>query len=150
MILQYFGIEPVSTTRSVLAQQIEDIRYKTGQTDPNRGTNTSQLGNALSVFQVPYVPIPNSGITVPKAMQEIQTAVNNGQPVIVLIDATKLGRKYHGHWLVVTGFSSDGKWVRVNDPDSDFVSGPVNLGVPLVEKAMDAAVNLDNYYAIAV
>ena len=146
MIMHYFGLAPGGTH----PQQITAIRSAATGADKATATNSSPLEHALTSSQGPYVSIPNSGVTASQAMQEIQTAINNGQPVIILIAATKLGRTYHGHCLVVTGLSRDGKWVEVNDPDRDCVSGPLNLGVSLGEHAMAAAVNVDRKYTIAV
>jgi hypothetical protein len=59
------------------------------------------------------------------ATQVMEQRIAQGQPVIAFLDGTVLDRPYDGHWVVVTGFSFDGKdyYVHVNDPDSNASGG---------------------------
>jgi hypothetical protein len=70
---------------------------------------------SLQGMQITVTPL---GTSINQVVQQIQTATQDGFPVIVLVNGNKLNppRSYTGHWIVITGIS--GNTVYVNDPDS--------------------------------
>jgi len=94
------------------------------------GTNSTQLRAALSNWGVPYQNI--------NGMSALREAVNTRGHIVlvpVVMGAISPGADYEvwnsnpsqntgryysysgGHWLVVKGFTADGAWVRVYDPN---------------------------------
>jgi hypothetical protein len=116
MILEYFYAVPSGMSNGDLITKVRNATGNTGGAD----TGFADLENAISAYGLPYSEISNSLAPQPAAqMQAMQQATDNGQPVIALIHGADLGRgqQYGDHWVVVTGFSSDGQTVYLNDPD---------------------------------
>lgn len=131
MVLKYYNKGPGGTK----GKQIAAIRYDIGQHDGNYSPGGKTVGRELEYPIIDYGasdseisqvitgnPLPDVQIV------RIAAAIQQGQPVIVFLNGGYLpGHKssYGGHWLVVTGFSSDGtnNKVLVNDPDSTFSGG---------------------------
>lgn len=91
---------------------------------PNGLTDVNQLKSALwglpgrQGLQGEQINVTPLGTSFASVVQQIQTATQNGYPVIALINATKLipSRTYSGHWIVIRGII--GQTVYINDPDS--------------------------------
>jgi ABC-type bacteriocin/lantibiotic exporter with double-glycine peptidase domain len=114
MILEYFYGIPIS------GDSITQVRNTTGNTGA-ADTNFSDLESILSAYGLPYSEISSNLSPPPTAqIQAMEQAINAGNPVIALIHGADLGRgqQYGDHWVVVTGFSSDGQTVYLNDPDN--------------------------------
>lgn len=105
MLLWASGLRPAKLSDAEFVQEVRDATGETG------GTDFPGLVRALGTFGA-------DGGTI-AGMDAAKRAIANGQPVIALVDGTDLGRGsgYGDHWLVITGFSSDGQTVSLNDPD---------------------------------
>lgn len=136
MVLEYYGIGPGNQT---LGNWLIQIRNATGNTSTDctaadnypADTSLGNLEQALSYYGLSYSTVPNTLSPAPSAeVQAIQNATNSGQPVIAVIDGYYFGRgtkdgSYGYHFVVVTGFSSDGQTVYLNDSDNQ---SPKNSG----------------------
>lgn len=151
MVVQYHGKRPPNLTND--AQFIVDIRSKMGKTG-NVSTGSNDRRKALQAYGIAST-ILTSASTNP--LQDIKNALAQGKPVIARVNGRDLGRGYDGHAIVVTGFSSDGKWVYVNDPDNQSKymktstpGGRAQWPVALFEKAMKKvpSVNSEGYALI--
>lgn len=113
MVLSYYGEGPGGDASGLTA-----VRNATGNTSGG-DTGFLDLENALSYYGSSYFEISDSLSPAPSAqIQAMEQAAASGQLVIALISAYDFGRSYYGHWVVVTGFSSDGQTVYLNDPDN--------------------------------
>ncbi len=113
MVLSYYAKGPGGSASGLTA-----VRNATDNTS-GRDTGFSDLEIALSYYGSSYFELPNTLSPTPNAqIQAMEQATASGQPVITLISAYDLGRSYYGHWVVITGFSSDGQTVYLNDPDN--------------------------------
>lgn len=115
MVLKDFGRGPGGSKQGLI-----QVRKHTGNTSGG-DTGFTDLENALSYYGSSYYEISQNNTPAPDfQMMEMAVAIEQGQPVIGLINAFDFGRSYNGHWLVVTGFSSDGtnNYVFLNDPDN--------------------------------
>jgi hypothetical protein len=116
MIVQYYGKRPPASSDAAFLTQVRNSTGNTGLVD----TDFDDLESALSSFGLSYSEISNSLTPAPEAqIQVIMTAIAANNPVIALIHGADLGRgeAYGDHWVVVRGFSADGKTVYLNDPD---------------------------------
>ncbi len=114
------------------AERIGVVRSEIVQYDGNatNGTNSKELESVFDhLGPFSYSEISNS-TAFPDVINQMQSALNQGYPIIAFVDGTKLGdgRTYIGHWFVIAGISSNGQTVYVNDPDSDFAGGSGNEG----------------------
>ncbi|GAC1300911.1 MAG: hypothetical protein NVSMB27_41280 [Ktedonobacteraceae bacterium] len=147
MVLEYYNVQPTNSSNSNLMTQVRNSTDNTSGGD----TGFTDLERALSHYGLSYNEISNSLSPQPGAqMQAMQQAITAyGEPVIALIHGADLGRgsRYSDHWVVVTGFSSDGQAVYLNDPDnqpmrwSGWIQGG-QIAVPLStfqQAARDAA-----------
>jgi murein DD-endopeptidase MepM/ murein hydrolase activator NlpD len=120
MVLDAYSKRPVSMKGNDKAF-LKAVRDATGKPDVHAYTGVDDLTQALRdpMFQIPYTVIPKgtNPLTREQNLQLIKDAVAQRKPVVMLIDSNTLGRGYNGHWVVVTGFSSDNQYVFVNDPD---------------------------------
>lgn len=116
MTLSYYGRGPGGSGTA-----LTQIRKAATGKDTRTNTNATQLETALSHYGSSYSTISRSQQPAPTIqMNDIAAAIEQGQPVIGLIDAFDFGRSYNGHWLVVVGFYNDGTntYVILNDPDN--------------------------------
>jgi len=140
MVLSYYGEGPGGGASGLTA-----VRNATGNTSGG-DTGFSDLENALSYYGSSYSEIPDSLSPAPAAqVQAMEQATASGQPVIALISAYDFGRSYYGHWIVVTGFSSDGQTVYLNDPDNQnprsgypnwIVGGQITVSLSTFQQAL--------------
>jgi uncharacterized protein YvpB len=120
MVLDAYGKRPASMKGDDPAF-LKAVRGATKKPDVHAYTGFGDLTTALDdpLFRTPYTVIPKG--TDPQVreqnLQRIKEAVGQRKPVVMLINSNTLGRSYGGHWIVVTGFSDDGQYVFVNDPD---------------------------------
>lgn len=148
MAVQYYGHRPGNLSD---ASYLIQVRNATGNTNactsPNFPADTDfpELESALAYYGISYSEIPSSLTPQPTAqIQAMEQATSAGQPVIALVSGADLGRgsNYGAHWLVVTGFSSDGQTVYINDPDNQsaklpgwIVGGQIALSVSTFSQA---------------
>jgi hypothetical protein len=122
MILEAYGKRPTAFTGEDAAFLI-DIRRKAKRLGPDDPVYFRQLTDfddlervlADAVYAVPFTRLARDDST----LQKIKDAVGQRKPVIALLNSNheSMNRGYGGHWLVVIGFSADGQYVFVNDPD---------------------------------
>lgn len=122
MSLNFFGKGAGIDGKGIYGIRKAIIAYDNNASD---GTNADELEHAVGHFKGVTSPIDSSEVTdASAALSLMKTDVLLGNPVIVFLDATVLGRGYNGHWLVLTGFSYDSSnVVYVNAPDSDYLRG---------------------------
>lgn len=121
MVLRYYG-QGAGVSDPAL---VSGVRAAAGGQED---TTFAQLEAALRHYGITYSGISNALPSQPDAkMAGLRSAVDAGQPVIVLVNGAGLGRgsTYGDHWIVVTGFSDDGQTVYVNDPDSQDPRGRI-------------------------
>ena len=118
MTIAAYGLRPTGLDD---AQFILDVQSRTGFTDPAKNT-IDFIGTAVSSYGLSVSQVPIDG-NIDNEFQSIRTAVAQGRPVIIWINALYVGRNYNGHFVVITGFSDDGLTVTVNDPDSASANG---------------------------
>lgn len=123
MVLQALGKRPAGFTD---AQFIADIRSKMGKPG-SVGTGSYDRQKALTAYGVDSTIITSANTN---PLQTMRDAVAQGKPVLARVNASKLGRSYTGHVVVVVGFSSDGQTVYINDPDSDYQNTSTPGGGP--------------------
>lgn len=111
MIVQAFGKRPANISDATFIGEIRKKMNKTGAV----GTGSNDRKVALAAYGIGSTVIKSSN---PDPVQTIRDALAQGKPVIARVNGTKLGRRYAGHVVVVTGFSADGQTIYVNDPDS--------------------------------
>jgi len=111
MIVQAFGKRPANISDATFIGEIRKKMNKTGAV----GTGSNDRKVALAAYGIGSTVIKSSN---PDPVQTIRDALAQGKPVIARVNGTKLGRRYAGHVVVVTGFSADGQIIYVNDPDS--------------------------------
>lgn len=117
MILEYYDGVPNGVSNADVITQVRDATGNKGAAD----TNFSNLETAITAYGLTYSEISNALTPQPGAqIQIMEQAIASGQPVIALLHGADLGRgqAYGDHWVVVTGFSSDGQTVYLNDPDN--------------------------------
>src|SRR5205807_6436312 len=75
----------------------------------SNGVATYKIAQSIPSGTTPYIQ-----------ESDIAAAIANNDPVVEFINAKAFGRSYAGHWLVVSGLTSDGTstWVIFNDPDN--------------------------------
>jgi len=133
MILRHFGKGSGLTNSQLVAQ----VRARTG-TSGCVNTGFGHLEAALDSYGgLTRSRISGNLTPEPDAqMQAMKDATNQGKPVIALVNGPSLGRSanYGDHWVVVKGFSSDGLYVYLNDPDNQpprwtgwIQGGPITL-----------------------
>lgn len=135
MVAWYYGLRPAGISDEDFIQRVR--RAATNNNTDDVLTTPDQLENALPSLGLSYNAISGSQDT-SSAILQIANAVAAGEPVVVLINGQPLGRYYDGHWVVVTGFSSDGGTVYLNDPDQNPHGGKHSGGA--------IAVPLDAFY----
>ncbi len=114
MVLDAYGKRPAGRSNR---QFVEDLRRITGVSG---NTNFVHLERAIAAYGLSSERISNQIAPQPDAqMQIMRNAIAQGRPVIALVNGPSLGRgdRYGDHWVVVRGFSDDGQWVYLNDPD---------------------------------
>jgi len=111
MLVQAFGIRPANISDATFIGEIRLKMNKTGKV----GTGSNDRKVALAAYGIGSTVIKSSNSD---PVQTIKDALAQGKPVIARVNGTKLGRRYAGHVVVVTGFSADGQTIYVNDPDS--------------------------------
>ncbi len=113
MIIEAYGKRPVTFTDD--AKFIKDIRDKT--TVP--GNENTGFKDLIQVLSHEMYQLPTTIISGPAPLQQIKDSLAQRKPVIALVNSNHeiMSRAYGGHWLVVTGFSLDGNYVFINDPD---------------------------------
>jgi hypothetical protein len=142
MVLEYYHAQPSNSSNANLMTQ---VRNSTGNPTAS-DTTFPQLERALSHYGLSYNEISSRLSPQPSAqMRAMQQATASGKPVIALISGTDLGRgsRYGGHWVVVTGFSSGGQTVYLNDPDNQpsrgrqgwIQGGQITLPLSIFQKA---------------
>lgn len=128
---------------------LKDIRDKTSKPNFSDYTDFDDLKSVLDheKYQLKYEVIDRTNST----LQQIKDAIKHRKPVITLINSNDpaLNRNYGGHWIVVIGFSRDGRYVFVNDPDlrlsnkpnwnKDTPGGQVRWPVHLFQQALMSA-----------
>jgi hypothetical protein len=119
MVVQYFGKRPSGIPDTLFLTQ---IRAASGNFEESN-TDFYDLENALAAFGLDDAVIPNSLSPQPDTqIQTMKAAIAHKYPVIALLCGADLGRVtedgYGDHWVVLTGFSKDGKYVYINDPDT--------------------------------
>jgi hypothetical protein len=142
MVLTFYKRGPSGTPQQKIGAIRKVIEDKFQDGNKVDGTIGRELEYALGYYgssyseisqYIPNLPNPDAQLT------DMAAAIKQGQPIIVFLNAKDLGRKYIGHWLVVTGFSSDGtnNNVLVNDPDSDFLGGkPSSISLSTFQQAV--------------
>ena len=144
LVAYYTGTPDESAGNFITAMRTATNDTQGGDTTP------ADLETALSAQGLTYAEITNSASPQPDVqMQAMEQAVASGRPVIALVHGADLGRgqAYGDHYVVVTGFSSDGQTVFLNDPDdqSPKLSGWIQGGqisIPLstfAQAAYDAS-----------
>src|SRR5581483_4031385 len=113
--------------RSLDAGLLAEARaYATGAPDSLGDTGFVELERALAAYGLGYSEVSMGLRPAPEAqVRAMQSAVEAGKPVLAFLHGPSLGRRttpsgadYGDFWLVVTGFSADGRTVYVNDPDT--------------------------------
>ncbi|MGD0247993.1 MAG: C39 family peptidase [Candidatus Limnocylindrales bacterium] len=136
MVLQYRGKRPAHLSDVAWVLQVR-ARTKVSDTACHGGpcdTTAPQLEAALRSYGVTYSEVSRVLEPAPDAqLVAIHAALASGKPVIALVHGYDLGRGaknlgdpgYYGdHWIVVTGFTADGQYAFVNDPDNEKANGP--------------------------
>lgn len=122
MLIAYYNGAPNESSGSFITDVRNAINAARPQNDPTFGDTTpSDLEAALSTYGLIYAEIPNTLSPQPTAeIQAMEQATASGRPVIAIIHGADFGRgqNYGDHFVVVTGFSSDGQTVFLNDPDN--------------------------------
>jgi uncharacterized protein YvpB len=120
MVLDAYGKRPAAMQGNDKAF-LKAIRDATGKPDVHAYTGFDDLTQVLKdpTFQITYTVIPKGTDIQTRELnlQLIKDAVAQRKPVVMFINSNTLKRGYGGHWVVVTGFSGDGQYVFVNDPD---------------------------------
>ncbi len=130
MVVEYLGLRPAGLSDAAF---IEDARTRTGNTAA-KDTTFGQLEKSIASYGLTFEEIPASLSPAPDAqVAAMEKSIADGSPVIALVSGAALGRgkAYGDHWLVVRGFSPDGKSVYLNDPDTrtgKLPSGWINGG----------------------
>jgi hypothetical protein len=115
MVLQAFGLRPAGLSN---AGWVAQVRRAMG-VPPSIGTVFADLQRACSAYGLHTSFVPSSLPGEPNAeMQMMRDALDAGNLVIALVHGATLGRgtAYGDHWVVVTGFTSDGQ-THLLDPD---------------------------------
>jgi hypothetical protein len=145
MVLSYYQKGPGGDGNAM--QQIRNKMSAPGAPAPTGDTFGANIENALSAFNTSYAEVPRGAAgSVP--IQAMEQRITQKQPLIVLIHGADIGRgvKYGDHWVVVTGFSSDGQTVYLNDPDNQhprsagwIQGGQISLSTSLFQTAITNA-----------
>lgn len=133
MVADYYGLWPSGTSVGDFTKQIRGYAGETG----NTLTDAYGLEQAAAPLGMSYTDMGTMDAY--SAIMTMANAVANGNPVVALIDASVMGRWYTLHWVVVTGFSADGNYVYLNDPDQNPYGGAYSGG--------QIEVSLDTFYA---
>jgi Peptidase_C39 like family len=143
MVLQYRGLRTGGLSDM---QWVSQVRTNTGVGNDYSDTSFGQLETALSYSGTSYSEVPASLTPQPDAqVAAIKDAVGAGNPVIAVVHGADLGRgeAYGDHWIVITGFSSDGSTAYVNDPDNQgarwagwIVGGQISLPIATLSTAL--------------
>jgi hypothetical protein len=133
MLLHYYHHSPGDTIKDQITQIRDIIEAKFPDGHTMHGISAQELEYSLSYYGHSSSEI-SLFLTPFTATQAMEQRIAKGQPIIAFLDGTVLRRSYVGHWVVITGFSYDGKdyYVHLNDPDSN-ASG----GYPSVLKLSD-------------
>lgn len=99
----YYGVRPLAERHVARAMRM-DVRY---------GSNPEQIVRGAAAFGLRHQEVQ------PMSLQRLLEFLNDGKPVIVMLQAWSATRSYrddweHGHWVVAIGWDSEG--VYFEDP----------------------------------
>lgn len=126
MALEAYGKRPGGISNS---DWIIQVRSHSGNLSSN--LTFPQLEAAIGWYGISRTEIPPTLSPAPDAqMQVMRNALAAKKPVIALVHGATLGRgaAYGDHFVVVRGFSGDGQYVYINDPDNRCLSGWLECG----------------------
>lgn len=151
------GVDGGPTVRNL----VQEIRTDTGV----EGNTTAEALKAVVDTNSNFGGLTASTLdhatfkTAADAMSQMENALDpiNGDLVLALLNGSDpaLGRDYSGHWVVVTGFSSDDSTVYVNDPDFPYHGTGLPGGVVAFSSgdflaALGSAVGLDQAWGVVL
>lgn len=136
MLVDFFGKRPSGIENS--SALVKDARSRMGVIGL---TSHQDLTRALNQYGLSTTYISTS--------DQMKDALDQGRPVIALINSAVLKRYYGYHWIVIRGMNSD--FTRVNDPDLRLLNGWLVSGgrrddwpTQLVRAAFVEALIVDN------
>ena len=143
MAVQYRNKRPAGLGDGAFITQ---VRRNGGVGDDTSYTNFGNLETALGSYGLTWSEVSQNLSPAPAAQfQAMWDATRAGKPVIALVNGPTLGRgsNYGDHWVVVTGVSSDGQTVYLNDPDDQaarwsgwIVGGQITLSATTFTNAL--------------
>jgi len=130
MVLQSYGKRPAGLSDSAWVDMVrqwsghsypteEDCKRAVASHEANLGFKDVQRAVERAQLRCEVIP---SSLSPAEALHKVRRAVEAGRVAILLVHGESLGRgsNYGNHWIVVHGYSGDGRggWVyNVKDPD---------------------------------